>query len=342
MGGPTPWSSSTATAMATGFKTDLDNLAWLPGDPPDGALETSAEALRRLYGMSIGYVTTGPFPHATPGGWFAHDTNRFDYWPIAHQILTQLKPDVVVGGGTAASGYADPADLDAVKSSGEYLTVERAPGVDGSMALLAGTVMANQQQKKLLGLFGDTSANFEHPIPLDSPGSPGFTRPSVEDPTMAAASIAALEVLSRNPNGFFLLLEQEDIDLANHANDFRSMVGCVYDLDQAVRAVLDFIDRPDDAVDWTNTTVIVTADHANSYMRLLQTLDRGDLPTQAGTSYPDGEISYATGGHTNELTTVYARGLGATNLTSYANVYPGLNILDDTSIYHATLEAARR
>jgi alkaline phosphatase len=325
--------------MSTGFKTDSDNLAWLPGDPPDGALETSAERLRRLYGMSIGYVTTGPFPGATPAGWFAHRPYRFDYWTISHEILTQMRPDVVIGGGTASSGYADPADLEAARNSGEYWTVERAPGVDGSTALLAAAVMANQQHQKLLGLF---SASFACPIPLDRPGAPEFTRTSVEDPTMAAASIAALEVVSRNPNGFFLLLEQADIDTANHANDFRSMVGYVHDLDRAVEAVTGFIDRPDDAVDWTNTTVIVTADHANSYLRLERPLDRGDLPTQQGASYPDAEISYGSSSHTNELTTVYARGLGAANLMSYTNVYPGLNILDDTAIYHATLAAARR
>jgi alkaline phosphatase len=329
-------SASTATAMSTGVKTESGNLAWLPGDPEDCALETSAEFLRRVYGMAIGFVTTGYFPGATPAAWFSHNPDRGWSDEIAHEMLTQVRPDVIIGGGI---DYADPSDLEAARA-GDYLLVEQDSYVDGSVALLAGAIMAKQEQKRLLGLFSHVS--FVAPMPVDRPGSPLLVRESTETPTLAAASIAALEVLSRDADGFFLLVEQAGIDAANHGNDFRSMIGCVQDLSEAVAAMVAFVNRPDDAVDWTNTTVLVTADHANSYLRLERALGRGDLPTQEGSSYPDGDVTYGTFGHTNELTTVYARGMAAAELTKYATVYPGLNIIDDTSVYRFTLQAGKR
>jgi alkaline phosphatase len=167
-------------------------------------------------------------------------------------------------------------------------------------------------------------------------------RGSLESPSLDNASVAALEVLSRDPEGFFLLIEQGDIDWSNHHNDFGRMVGCVSDLDAAVRAVVAFVDRPADGIDWTNTTLFVTADHANSYMRFVRPLFEGDLPTQIDSTYPDGEVTYGTGTHTSELVNVYAKGFAAPKLYDYATPYPGLNIIDDTSIYRLILDAARR
>ena len=108
------------------------------------------------------------------------------------------------------------------------------------------------------------------------------------------------------------MFEQEDIDLASHELNFSRQIGCVHDLDEAVKAVVKFVDRPGDAIDWSNTTLIVTADHANSYLRLEKHLSSGQLPEQRSTdqgwSYPDGSISYYGGYHTNELIAVYVRG----------------------------------
>ena len=170
-----------------------------------------------------------------------------------------------------------------------------------------------------------------------------FSRVTQEDPSLAAASIAALEVLAQNPAGFFLLVEQADIDRANHSNDFAWMIGCVHDLDDAVAAIVAFVDRPGDNVEWSNTTIVVTADHANSYMRLEQPLGIGDLPAQqnlGGWVYPDGDVTYGCGTHTNELVNVYVRGQAEDQIEAYENVYEGLGIIDNTSIFELTMDAA--
>jgi alkaline phosphatase len=125
------------------------------------------------------------------------------------------------------------------------------------------------------------------------------------------------------------------------------MLGSVSDLHEAVKAVVKFVDRPGDAIDWSNTSLIVTADHANSYLRFEKQLGAGQLPQQDGSpfawSYPDGSISYGTGNHTNELISVYVRGRIEDRVKHYADVYPGIDdIIDDTSIYQLTLDASWR
>jgi alkaline phosphatase len=64
---------------------------------------------------------------------------------------------------------------------------------------------------------------------MSSPGSPGFQREQ-ESPSLAEEVDAALSVLGKNPNGFFLMAEQGTIDHANHVNDYAGMVGGVHDL----------------------------------------------------------------------------------------------------------------
>jgi alkaline phosphatase len=341
-----PDSASTATAMSTGIKTDSSNIAWFTGDPVNGALATTPQTLRRRYGMSIGFVTTVPLSHATPSGWFAHNPERFAYGALGHEILTQTRPDVVIGGGVqAGTSYLDTVDVDAVSSDAAYVVVKRATGVDGAESLMAAAEQARASGQRLFGAFGGPEGNFESPVPMDAPGDPFVARGSTENPRFADAAVAALEVLSANPHGFFMLAEQGDIDWSNHANDFPRMIGCVSDLHEGVQAILDFIDRPGDAVDWSNTTIVITADHANSYLRLVGELGPGELAVRDPVTgeYPAGKITYGTGTHTSELVSVYAKGPGATFLEEAATVYPGHpTIIDDTALYSMTIEAARR
>ncbi|NCA69738.1 MAG: hypothetical protein EOM91_06455 [Sphingobacteriia bacterium] len=164
-----------------------------------------------------------------------------------------------------------------------------------------------------------------------------------------------LKVLSQDEDGFFLMAEQGDIDWANHANDFARMVGTVKNLHEGVQAVVDFVNQPNDQIDWTNRLLIVTSDHSNNYMRNVLALDAGDLPMQiakpAGSPqtpscfvancFPDGEVTFASGGHTNELTRVYAMGAGMDLFRRYeGRWYPGTKILDNTQLFQVMMEAA--
>ena len=388
--GPATDSASAATALATGTKTDSGNVSWRSGDPPGGALTTIAEDFREARSGAIGVVTTVPFSHATPAAFVSHNTSRGHYYTgyrgyaglgIADEIILQVKPDVVIGAGhplfdnpsfDMKKGYISERLYQTLQTSTEYVLAERKAGADGSRTLNEAAGQALAQGKKLFGLFGGPDEKFVHPVPENSPGSPRFKSESAEDPSLKDATLAALRVLDRNPNGFFLMVEQGDIDWANHDNDFRRLIGTMADLDAAVRAVVAFVDRPGDDIDWTNTVLVVTADHATGGLRLnpSKPLGAGALPRQfarpkqgpeSGAEeaeaaplakpaprgatfkspfiYPDGEASYSTIGHTNELVTLAVYGPAARLfLVSQGSWYPG-PIVDNTQVNVAMREA---
>ncbi|MGZ5423274.1 MAG: alkaline phosphatase [Candidatus Aminicenantales bacterium] len=385
--GPATDSASAATALATGFKTDSGNIAWLPGDPPEGQLTTIAEELRARTGAGIGVISTVPFDHATPASFISHNTSRSAYYTglkgykglgIADEIILRTKPDVVIAGGSplldnpgfdAKRGYISESLYHTLQSSRDYLLVERKPGQDGGRAIAEGAAQAALEGRKLFGLFGGKGGNFEVPLVEDSPGRPQVTPGSEENPSLAEATEAALGYLARDPDGFFLMIEQGDIDWANHDNDFRAAIGCVADLDGAVRAALAFVDRPGDDIDWTNTVLLVTADHATGGLLLdpARPLGAGDLPRQdarveeprtgsdrgpasngvvikkpdyaSPNVYPDEDVSYGTAGHTNELVDLAIMGAAASAFMKFrSSWYPG-SILDNTQINAALREA---
>jgi alkaline phosphatase len=351
-------SASAATAWATGYKTDGGNLAWLPGDPNGGALKTIAELLRERKGYAMGVVSTVPFTHATPAAHVSHNVNRNNYHAIGSEILTMVKPEVVIGGGYQAgsscstpigSSYISGESYAAVCADPDYEVVTRQSGFDGGVALLEAAQEAAKDGKKLFGLFGGPGGNFESLEPKDLPGTPLVTQNTRENPTFTEATLAALKVLSQDPDGFFLMAEQGDIDWANHANDFQRMIGTTKDLHDGVKAAIDFVNQPDDDITWDNTLLIVTSDHSNSYMRNQVLMSAGDLPQQAGTcsyggpacTYPDGDVTYGSTNHTNELVRLYAMGAGANKFHKYEGKwYRGTRILDNTQLFHMMMEAA--
>jgi alkaline phosphatase len=134
------------------------------------------------------------------------------------------------------------------------------------------------------------------------------------------------------------------------------MIGCTYDLNEAVKAAIAFVNQPGDDVDWNNTLVLVTSDHGNSYMRLarqdgLPTLGLGELPRQESNItgqmtvgphytykpkflYPDGEVTYGTGNHTDELVMLYGWGKGLHLLAqAQGDWYRGTQIIDNTQVF---------
>lgn len=354
---PAADSASAATSLATGVKTDAGNISWRSGDLDDGRLTTIAEMARSQKRASIGVVSTVPFSHATPAAFVSHNRSRENYQAIAREIVTVTRPDVVIGGGSPRfndpAGIAGPSSFQYVdapgyanlRSSTEYVLVERTAGVDGGEALLSRAEEAVASGKKLFGLFGGEGGNFEFAVPAR--GQAQVARGSIENPTLADASRAALRVLSRNGNGFFLLVEQGDIDWANHDDDHASMVGGIWDLNEAVKAIEAFIDQPGDDLTWENTLLVVTSDHANGFMRLKKDLAKGQLPAQtqrgAAFHYDPTEVTYGFTGaghdsHTNELVTVSARGAGTGLFRRYEGLwYPGTTIIDNTHIHEVMM-----
>jgi alkaline phosphatase len=291
-------------------------------------------------------VTTVPFNHATPAAFASHNVSRANYSQIADEMLGITRPDVLIGGGHPGWGttYFSAAALGAVRLDPGWTVMERAVGAAGGPALLSAAATLSSG-RKLFGIFGGSGGDFERPRPENSAGNPGFQLVD-ENPTLADEVQAALTVLARNPAGFFLMAEEGAIDHANHANDYAGMIGTVWQLDEAVKAANAFVDLPGDDITWSNTLVVVTADHANGLMRLTgaPALGKGELPQQTGAapwSYPGGQVTWGSTGHTNELVTLAAKGAGAFVFKDRAGTrYPGTQILDNTEVYGTIMQVA--
>ena len=353
-------SASAATAMATGHKTPKKKIS------PD--LKTIAEMSREQKGFSIGVVTTVPFNHATPAAFIAHNNHRDHYYTgykgygnsgIADQIINETKPEVVIGAGhpllnnpkfQSDKGYISQVLYGHLRFSKEYIFAEKANHIHAGRILESAAKKAITDHKKLFGLFGDTEGKFSGRYPA-SDGQPRLIREHTNDPTLSEAALAALEVLSQDKDGFFVMIEQGDIDWANHDNDFRSMITSMVDLNEAVQSIVNFIDQPEDDITWDNTLLIVTADHANSFMRLQKIFEKGRLPQQRHIPWiffkkikylyrPD-EVRYSLADHTNELVSIYSKGCCVALFKKHEyQWYPQQKIIDNTHIFDVMKEAA--
>jgi alkaline phosphatase len=193
-------------------------------------LMTVLEAVKLLYGKSTGLVFTCEFPHATPADCASHDYSRSRYTNIASQMVHN-RVDVVMGGGCSLL----KSDLQLyLKSNGYTVQMDDAEG----LRAFDGT--------KLWSLFKTDD------MPFDIDRNPAFI-PSLEEMTSKA-----IQSLSKNKKGFFLMVEGSKVDWAAHANDPVGMITDFLAFDKACQAALDFA-RKDG-----NTAVIILPDHGNS------------------------------------------------------------------------------
>lgn len=200
-----------------------------------------------------------------------------------------LKPDDLVKQVTNQGLNFEPgniwlSDLDlysaAVENGGRYIVTTRQPGVAGRTALQAGAQRAVAENRRLLGFFGNGRYSGHLPYrtadgnydPVDGKDKKReLYKPEdiAENPTLADMTGAALEVLSRNPRGFWLMVEAGDVDWANHDNNIDNSIGAVVSGDMAVKAVTDWVETHSN---WRETLLIITSDHGH-----LLVLDRPEL-----------------------------------------------------------------
>ena len=109
-------------------------------------------------------------------------------------------------------------------------------------------LQANGQ--KLLGLYNMGNMAYE------------IDRSKTAEPSLAEMTAKTIEILSRNPKGFFALIEGGRIDHAAHRNDAPATIRDTLAFDEAVGVALEFQKRNPD------TLIIVTADHDTAGMSL--------------------------------------------------------------------------
>jgi alkaline phosphatase len=250
-------SAPAATAFATGHKTgdkligvlpDKVAIPGVPAVPEESRFKPVATVLEgaKLTGRSVGIVATSNVQHATPAAFTSHWPDRADYNEIAKQQV-YLNLDVVLGGGrrylrTRADGgtRTDGVDLLEVLRSRGYV--------------IAGTrrEMMEVKAPRLWGLFAEDAMAYEFDRRILSP----------EQPSLAEMTRKSIQLLSRNPKGFFLFVEGSKIDWASHANDPIGVISDVLAFDEAVGIAVDFAEKDG------RTLVIAVSDHGNGGMSL--------------------------------------------------------------------------
>ena len=254
-------SAAGATAMATGTKT---NNGMVGVDPDNRRLENIIEIVEKD-GKSTGLVATSTITHATPASFIAHVESRNDYERIALQFL-DTDIDVFIGGGLVQfMERLDQRDLTRDLDEKGYQLCYSMEELDTAKG------------DKIAGLVYEAS-----PPPVKSG----------RGDMLLKSTMKAIEVLSRNENGFFLMVEGSQIDWGNHQNNVIYQTLEVIDFDNTIGEVLEFA-REDG-----ETLVIVTADHETGGLGINGgDIEKGDL-----------EPGFTTMGHTGVMVPVLAYG----------------------------------
>ncbi|MFZ9150409.1 MAG: alkaline phosphatase [Burkholderiales bacterium] len=228
-------SAAAASAMSTGYKVVNGAVSITPDGKPQKTLMQAAKAA----GKRIGLVTTATVYDATPAAFAVNARSRRDSQVLV-DLLADLQPDVLMGGGAE---YFLPASVAGGKRKDgrDVMAAFRAAGhdvvrdIDGLKAA---------KGNRLLGLFALEDMDFE------------IDRDPKQQPSTAEMAAAALRALSKDsPEGFVLLVENENTDTAGHANDAPALMRALWAFDDAVKVALEFQRRN------PNTLLIVTGDH---------------------------------------------------------------------------------
>jgi alkaline phosphatase len=270
-------SAAGGTAISSGVKTKNGAI----GVGPDGTSVKTILELAEENGLSTGLVSVSSVTHATPASFIAHQPDRGMEEAIAADFL-KTDIDLFIGGGykffTSREDGRDLTqelrnkDYDVVRSVSELLNV-----TSGKVAALT----ANNSNGR-----------------VDSRGD--FLPQSTEK---------AIELLSDNSEGFFLMVEGSAIDWGAHNNDIDYIIEEMLDFDQAIGEALEFSSENGE------TLVIVTSDH-----------ETGGLAIEGG-NMSSGSVSadFTSGGHTGTMVPVFAFGPGAEN---FGGIYENTEIYE--------------
>lgn len=189
---------------------------------------------------------------------------------------TKTEPAKNPAGSNFVPGNAvlTDADLKAVdvRNGGKYVTAVRTKGVNGQQRLQEAAREAAASRKRLLGFYGVGKTKHLPFATADGKYDPTIGRAGkdkiekytaedlVENPKLTDMTAAAIEVLSQNKQGFWLMVESGDVDWANHDNNLDSSIGAVHSGDAAIKTITDWVEQHSN---WNESLLIVTADHGH-------------------------------------------------------------------------------
>ena len=274
-------SAASATAYASGIKTYNGAIGM---NTDKKSVQTIMEYAKEA-GKSTGVVTTSQITDATGAAFGAHVEDRSKQSDIALQLITKSKVDVLLGGGedfwypagNPGKFPDEPAEDPSEKSKGtQGNLVDKAKQL-GYSYVSNKTDMQKAKGGKLLGLFANEEMFQQNPE-----GEGDIYNPVVSLPEMTKK---ALDTLSTNKKGFFLMVEEEGTDEFAHQNNAKMTIKAGQELDKSVQVAKDFVKKNPD------TLVLVLADHETGGFSI-EAVDADD-ESGDGISKEDGPFAIA-------------------------------------------------
>jgi len=268
-------SAGAGTALATGNKTQNTKIGVDQNNQP----LTNLIELAKKQGKAVGLLTTDQLVGATPSDFALHQSSRFSYQKLAEDYLS-AELDLLLGGGKKwFIKKKDSRDLIKEFSQAGYQVVFNLEALEKVKA------------GKVFGLFSDEEMTYELNREPDS-----------EEPHLYQMTEKAIELLSQDPDGFFLMVEGARIDHACHKTDFNLMLFEVLALEEAVKGAKQWQEKNPD------TLILVTADHETGGLKVkAKDYQKGDKVEHIFKRYIPGIIAL----HSSQRVALFAQGPGA-------------------------------
>ena len=323
-------SAASATAMATGYKTMNGRV----GTSHNGIPMTNVSEIARRRGKAYGVVTSVQFNHATPAGFLVHNMSRNNYDALAWEMILSSGADVIMGAG---SPYHDNDGLEVdtpcfyqfgseslytylLENNHTYDDQLVASGggsnwVFSSSRLVVQEIARGKNVPSRLFVLAPVAKTLSQ-LRSDTSYIPGDNRINENIPSLKEMSLAALQVLSQDREGFFLMIEGGAIDWANHDNYKTRMIEEYASFYQTVEAVIHFLEVKG-ILD--ETMIIITSDHECGNLWGPGSEDNNFvLPKNQGLGNIP-EMEYYSTDHSNQLVPFYAKGPGSEIYLQFAD-----------------------
>lgn len=343
-------SASAGSALASGVKTYNSAINVIDTGTSLQSVPFLTQHVKAL-GKSAGVVTTKPFTDATPAVFGTSNEFRDNESQISEAMINNGLLDVIIspghpefgtGGAPRTPNYStvSQANLSALRA-GASGGANPWTFVDSASTLASIASGATPAPSRLFGLVpvgsalnsrntaGQTNA-FDPRV--HTPGNvPEGVVPFVM-PDLADLASAALNTLSKNPEGFFAMIEGASVDSAAHANNLPQLVEEQLAFNRSVDRVIQWVETNSN---WEETLLIVTSDHANG---LFLGPDSATIPFQDPVANAAGQLPsgiFWTTNHTNELVPMWTRGPGG---DLFSSLFDGTDprrglYLDNTDIH---------
>ncbi len=286
-------SAAAATALNSGQKVCEESINIdFSGNP----LVTIAQIADSM-GKATGVVTSVPISHGTPAAVFAHNVARSNYEEIANEMIYDSGLDVIMG-----TGEGHPTNL-YVGGDLTWADITDGDGANGftyvadlaDFVALANGTFPGGLPAKVLGIAHGLYELSEDPDDM---------------PDLETATRGALQVLSQDGDGFYLMVEGGAIDWMNHDNDLAGMLREATDFNNTIQTVINWIESNGG---WEENLLIITADHETG--KMWGPNNDGDSEyyehvIDNGVGNIPGVVYYFQD-HTNELVPLWAKGAGS-------------------------------